>query len=107
MYPLKQQLLAFTVIFTLLILKDSSTLAELEGDNVCQRIEQIIVNVTRQISTPYKTTTSQLCLRPPFKCIKEKLVYKPETVEEQQVTNKSFNVCCDGYAKAGNRCIRK
>ena len=81
------------------------SLGEPEGANVCEKMEEITVTITKQVSIPYQVKTTSVCLTPPFRCTKMKTAYKIESRDEPVRLNRTVKVCCEGYYESENSCI--
>lgn len=80
---------------------------DLEGPNVCKRIDHYNVTVLVAALVPYEETKNVWCAQPPFRCRKTEV--KMRQVEKTEVLEKTRAIreCCEGFIEnpAKNKCI--
>ncbi|XP_037909252.1 protein draper isoform X3 [Hermetia illucens] len=93
-------------LFAVILLTCSEN-AELDGPNVCRRLEQYQVEVVTTEKQSYQVRENVWCFNVPPRCTTYKI--KQRTVNKTQLLNKTRPVkeCCEGYGKnpSGDRCI--
>jgi hypothetical protein len=82
---------------------------ELEGPNVCKRIDHYNVTLVVTDMVPYQEVKNVWCAQPPFRCRKTEV--KMRQVERTEVHEKTRAIreCCEGYKEtpARNKCVPK
>lgn len=80
---------------------------ELEGANVCKRLEDYNVEVVTTQLEPYQKKVNSWCWSVPPRCEKYKIEFKQVNKTEILAKSRLIKECCAGYKKneAGKKCI--
>lgn len=98
---MKSCIFVLTVVHVMII----PSLGDLEGPNVCDKVEEITLTITKQVTIPYKVKTTSWCITPPFKCSKEGTAYKMESQDVPVLVNRTVKICCEGFGQRDNLCL--
>jgi hypothetical protein len=93
--------------FLLLFLFFTSTLALLEGPNVCTTQESYTTTVRVSEQQPYQVREYVWCLNFPPRCSKYKIKFKTVYKTQNLVKFRPVDECCKGYTRSNSedRCI--
>lgn len=82
---------------------------DLEGPNVCKRIDHYNVTVVVTDTVPYQEVKSVWCAQPPFRCRKTEMKLRQVEKNEVHEKTRAIRECCEGYTEnpARNKCIPK
>ncbi|XP_037889944.1 protein draper isoform X4 [Glossina fuscipes] len=84
---------------------DTYVESELDGPNICKKVENYNVDIITTELQSYQVRTSTWCLSVPPRCsaysFKERVVNKTQTLTKSRIVKD----CCEGYKRAGNACM--
>ena len=80
---------------------------ELDGPNVCKRVDIYNVTVVITESVPYQEKEQAWCWSVPPRCPKYKIRFRQQNKTEVLTKTRGIKECCEGYTKneRGDRCV--
>lgn len=80
---------------------------DLEGPNVCKRIDNYNVTVVVTQMVPYQKTKKVWCAQIPPRCDKTEIILRQVNKTEILEKSRAIRECCEGYVENAqrNRCV--
>lgn len=98
-------ILTLATLSHVLLADDHMTIVgdELEGPNVCKRIDKYNVTVVVTEMAPYQETKMVWCAQIPPRCRKSELKLRQVNKTEVHVKDRAIRECCEGYIENNQR----